>query len=211
MPQLAYLEIEAKLRVADLEALRIRLDAMPAAQCTKPRLHEYNIRYEDAGNTLTPSGIVLRLRRDHPLDGGTDRVRLTYKAPTESAQVGLQTRFEAETEVQDFDAMHTILVRMGYHAAMVYEKYRTTYTLGGAELMLDEMPFGAFVEVEGRPDTIEAVIARLSLHDARRFDVGYAALFERVKARLDLAFNDLTFENFAAIDVPPCAFDISET
>jgi adenylate cyclase class 2 len=72
--------------------------------------------------------------------------------------------------------------------------------------VLDEMPFGPFVEIEGAPAAIEPVVARLGLEGARRFTVGYLALFLYAKANLGLAFDDLTFENFQDIDVPPGAF-----
>lgn len=198
------LEIEAKLLVPNLDRLRTQLDAV----CVRPRLHEYNIRYEDSGNNLMPEDIVLRLRRDRPLDGDSDRVRLTYKAPVpeEKRSAVNKVVFEAETEVADFDTMDLILRRLGYHRAMVYEKYRTTYRVMDTELVLDEMPFGNFVEIEGAPEAIERVIEQLGLQDAERFTESYTGLFERVKSHLNLMFNDLTFENFRDIDVPPYAF-----
>ncbi|MBN1287109.1 MAG: class IV adenylate cyclase [Anaerolineae bacterium] len=204
-----HLEVEAKLRVPDLDEMRTRLNADPEATCTVPRLHEYNIRYEDAAHSLDPAGIVLRLRRDRPLYGGAARVRLTYKAPLskeQPARPGQKAMFEAETEVADFKTMDLILQRMGYHVAMAYEKYRTTYEILGTEVVLDEMPFGPFVEVEGRPDAIEAVIVRLGLDGNERFTDSYATLFEYVKIHLNLVFRDLTFENFAGVKVPAYAF-----
>jgi len=32
---------------------------------------------------------------------------------------------------------------------MMYEKYRTTFTIGSLEVVLDELPYGNFVEIEG--------------------------------------------------------------
>ncbi len=193
------LEIEAKLLVDDLDAVRARLDADAGAQLARPRQYEYNIRYEDAAESLTPAGIVLRLRQD-------DRVRLTYKARAAQVSAGAHTRFEAEVDVSDFETMDLILKRLGYRESVIYEKYRTTYTLAGAEVVLDEMPFGAFVEVEGAPEAIEEAIAQLGLEDAPRFTVGYMLLFDYVKDNLGLSFRDLSFENFRGIDVPPEAF-----
>jgi adenylate cyclase class 2 len=189
-------EIEVKLHVPDLEAVAARLDALGAV-LEKPRLHEYNIRYENAAGTLTEQKIILRLRRD-------DGVRLTYKAPQAPDAIvrGIHDRFEAETDVGDFATMNTILTRLGFQPFMVYEKYRTTYTYRGAEVVLDEMPFGNFVEVEGDEPTINRVIAELDLDAVPRIPYSYGQLFERVKAALNLSLRDLTFENFREVHVP---------
>jgi adenylate cyclase class 2 len=201
-----YLEIEAKLLVPDLAPVRARLENDALARRTKDRVHEANIRYEDARGTLTAQAVALRLRRDRPLDGGPDRVRLTYKAPAAQHSSSARTRFEAEVEVSDFETMDLILQRLGYQTVMLYEKFRTTYTLEGAEVVLDEMPFGAFVEVEGAPDAIEAAIARLGLEAMPRFTDSYVVLFAHVKHHLGLTCRDLTFANFAGVTVPAEAF-----
>ncbi|GIL13261.1 MAG: CYTH domain-containing protein [Chloroflexi bacterium] len=192
-----YTETEVKLYVPYLEAVQARLETIGAA-LVSPRVFERNVRYDNAERSLTPAGIVLRLRQD-------TRARLTYKAEGEM-QHGIVSRFEAEVEVSDFEAMETILGRLGYTPYMVYEKYRTTYELDGAEIVLDEMPYGNFVEIEGDEDTIEKVINRLGLQQAARYDGSYAVLFERVRRALGLTFTDLTFANFKDVDVPESAF-----
>lgn len=197
------IEIEAKLWVEDLARVEAALVAAGGSE-RYGRVFERNVRYEDAQHSLTPNGIVLRLRQD-------SRVRLTYKGPMfssiggESPQ-GVQSRFEAEVTVDDFATMDLILNKLGFAPFMVYEKYRTTYTLGEVEIVLDEMPYGNFVEVEGPPDQIESVIKTLNLARCRRFQDSYARLFDYVRANLDLTFTDLTFENFAGISVPLEAF-----
>ena len=189
-------ETEVKVFVPDRETVLAQLEAS-GASLKSPRVYEHNVRYEDAQETLTGSGIVLRLRQD-------TRVRLTYKAPPVEASraEGVLTRFEAEVTVDDFAIMDLILQRLGFHPYVVYEKYRTTYELGEAEIVLDEMPYGDFLEVEGPPEAIEAALSALGLHDRPRILTSYMALFERVKAVLGLAVHDLTFANFEGIDVP---------
>lgn len=192
-----YTETEVKLYVPYLEAVQARLETIGARRLS-PRTRERNVRYDNAERSMTPAGIVLRLRQDQ-------RVRLTYKAEG-SLSAGIVSRFEAEVEVSDFAAMETILAKLGYTPYMVYEKYRTTYALDGAEIALDEMPYGRFVEIEGDAGTIERVISRLSLDSAPRVDGSYAVLFERVRRALGLTFTDLTFENFKDVTVPERAF-----
>jgi adenylate cyclase, class 2 len=191
-------ETEVKIAVDSLEDIAGQLEAA-GATLVRARVYENNVRYENADETLTPNGIVLRLRQD-------DTARLTYKAPP-SADSDLPddvlTRFEAEVTVDDFDVMDLILQRLGFHPSVVYEKYRTTYQLGEAEIVLDEMPFGSFIEVEGTEPAIKATLATLGLSGAPRILASYMELFDRVKAAHDLDFHDLTFANFEDIDVSP--------
>lgn len=195
-----YTETEVKLYVPDLAVVARRLDEV-GAKLTKPRVYEINVRYDDARGKLRRGRKVLRLRRD-------SRVRLTYKDESGvEISGGARSRYEAEVEVSDFDAMEVILGKLGYHRYMTYEKYRTTYELDGAEVTLDEMPYGSFVEIEGEEDAIHAALEKLQLTDAPRLEAGYTTLFENVKHYLGLDFQDLTFANFEGVDVPKEAFD----
>ncbi len=200
------MEIEVKLLVPALASVEEKLKTL-GATLAKPRVFESNIRYDDQNGTLEATGTVLRLRRDAD-------VRLTYKAPKDQTalQAGVHKRFEAEISVSDHDTMDTILRQLGYVPSMIYEKYRTTYALDGAEIVLDEMPFGNFVEIEGADvQAVNDMVARLQLSDAPRMTASYATLFKHVKAHLSLTFRDLTFDNFTGRTVSPDAFNESET
>ncbi len=195
-----YSEIEVKLAVDDLEAVANRLESLGAA-LAKPRVYERNVRYDDSDRTMDRDGTVLRLREDN-------RIRLTYKAPLDPAAVarGVHERFEVEVVVDSFDAMETLLSRLGYHPYMVYEKYRTTYVLEGAEVVLDEMPYGTFVEIEGDEATINLLLEKLNLQDVPRLPYSYSTIFDHVRAHLGMAINDLTFANFEGVTVHRDAF-----
>jgi adenylate cyclase, class 2 len=193
-----HVEVEAKIKVKDLAEIERRLQKA-GAKLKSERVYERNVRYEDAGETLTPAGRVLRLRQDR-------QARLTYKEPHDPAGKDDWTRTELEVTVSDFDTTDLLLKKIGFHPAWIYEKYRTTYELAGCEVVLDEMPFGAFVEVEGEPDAIERALAALGLADEPRISESYSDLFFRVKERLGLPFRDLTFENFKGVKVPDEVF-----
>lgn len=185
-------ETEVKLYVPDLHVAAAQL-AAAGATLTVPRVFERNVRYEDRDNTLSSRDVVLRLRQDN-------RVRLTYKEGG-TAQDGIVSRLEAEVEVSDFEKMQFILSRLGFVPAMIYEKYRTTYHLGGTEIVLDEMPFGNFVEIEGEHQAIEAVITTLGWGANPRIPASYVRLFGFLRTRMGLKFNDMTFDNFKGITI----------
>ncbi len=194
-----YREEEMKLYVPELEPVEDRLITL-GAKLKAPRVYERNVRFENADQTMTSSGTVLRLRQD-------TRTRLTFKEGNESGSGDVMSRFEAEVEVSDYDAMYTILYKLGFMPFMIYEKYRTTYELDEVEIVLDEMPYGNFVEMEGEGSRLAPLRTQLELNDAPNFRAGYVSLFERVRRKLGLTFRDLTFDNFKGLSVPQKAFE----
>jgi adenylate cyclase class 2 len=190
-------EVEAKVYHADLDGLRQRLEALGAVLSAQ-RILERNWRYV---SPALQGEYVLRLRQD-------SRARLTYKEGAAATTDGHLTRLELETEVGDFETMHAILEKLGFHVALIYEKYRTTYTWQGAEIVLDELPYGSFVEVEGDSTTIERVLSALGLEASPRLTASYVTLFEQVKVALNLNLRDLTFSAFDGVDVPSALFGV---
>lgn len=188
------LEIEVKFLVADEGALRQRLEAAGAQQVRR-RVHEHNVRFDDEGGTLLKEGKLLRLRQD-------DAARLTFKGVAQSDRLSqAKVREELETTVGDFDLAMAILERLGFKPQQVYEKYRETFRLGDVEVVLDELPFGRFVELEGSEADIRDAAHRLDLPWEDRILDNYLLLMARAKAHFGLPFDDLTFENFAGRDV----------
>lgn len=188
------LEVEVKFLVPDLSAVRERLLAV-GAYIDKPRVHEHNIRYDNAWGGLLRKGILVRLRQD-------EIARLTYKGiPQEEVQSEAKVREELEIEVSDFATTAEILERIGFEQQQVYEKYRETFQVGKVEVVLDEMPFGNFVELEGEEKEIRKTADLLQLDWDKRILDNYLALMSRLKAHHELPFDNLTFENFADLDV----------
>ncbi len=185
-------EIEVKLHTPDLALVRKALEKAGATLQT-PRVFERNVRYENEAGTLTDEGMVLRLRQD-------DKAKLTYKAGEGSVD-GIFRRFEAEVVVSDFETMDVILRRLGYVVALIYEKYRTTYMLGDAEIVLDELPYGNFTEIEADEATIERVVEELGLGGYRRMSGSYTGIFAELKLSLGLEMRDLSFESFSGLGV----------
>jgi adenylate cyclase class 2 len=135
-------EIEKKYRVTEEEAARLRGVLRELGARDEGEVFEVNTLY--AGNSIDPGRRALRLRRE-----GGRRAVLTFKERPDSEPQAVKRRREIETEVGDADAVAAILEALGYRAALVYEKRRATFRLGGAEVVLDELPFGWFVEIEG--------------------------------------------------------------
>jgi hypothetical protein len=68
--------------------------------------------------------------------------------------------------------------------------------------MLDELPYGNFIEIEGEDrESIQTVAEKLSLYMQAAISESYSALFEKVRQALKLTFTDLVFANFAGLQI----------
>src|SRR5206468_6223443 len=139
---------------------------------------------------------LLRLRRDR-------RNRITYKEPPTQRDVDFKIMQEYEVEVSDFGQAHAILTKLGFALSLRFEKYRETFTYQGAEIVLDEVPFGTFMEIEGAREVIRELVTALGLDFAARLVASYTEIFDAVCATYKLPITDMTFETFQslAIDV----------
>lgn len=189
-----YRESEAKFLVGHREKLQARLVAL-GAELAQPRIYEINHRFDTPDRVLTREGRVLRLRRD-------SEFRLTYKDPGRR-EAGFLSRREIEFSVSDFDSASELLLALGYEIVFSYEKYRTTYAHQGVQFMLDELPYGNFVEIEGAGPALKPAAEMLGLKWEASIPRSYHDLFEDVRRRLKLPLQDLTFPAFAGIRVTP--------
>jgi len=188
-------ELEAKFYINDLSTLKARVETLGAA-LKHPRVLEINLRFDTPAGDFMRTFRALRLRQDTV-------ARVTYKGPG-TVQDGARLREELEFTVSDFDTAKAFLEALGYQVVVIYEKYRTTYTLGKLEISLDEMPYGNFVEIEG-PDgqSIQETASRLGLDWGAVILDSYLVLFDRLRQSLGLSFRDLTFSNFKGITITP--------
>ena len=152
------IEIEKKYRLTAEGAneLRARLGEV-GARAVRGEEFEENTLY--AGANLEPGRRNLRVRR---VNG---RAVLTLKERQPSADA-VKLQREDETGVEDADTLDRILRALGYAPALVYEKRRETWELDGVEVVIDELPFGWFAEIEGGRDSILRAEKKIGLEDA---------------------------------------------
>jgi adenylate cyclase class 2 len=104
--------------------------------------------------------------------------------------------------VEDFEKAKRFLEALGYQKLVYYEKYRTTYEWNETLIMLDELPYGNFVEIEGETvDAIRAAAGQFHLNWETTIGTSYHALFERARKALNLSIQDLSFAEFKNIKV----------
>ena len=183
-------EIEAKFYVRDLAKIEARLRELKA-RLIQPRVHEKNIRFDTPGHSLSKENRALRLRQD-------DQIRMTYKGAS-AVKDGVSDRLEIEFALDDFQKAGEFLEALGYEPIFFYEKYRATYELDNTHIMLDELPYGEFVEIEGESiEAIREIAERLHLKWDAAIGTSYHALFQRVCKARGLEPTQLTFAEFGA-------------
>ena len=178
-------EIEAKFLLPHLADVRLRV-LSGGGRLVEPRSLELNLRFDDNAGHLAAGGRVLRLRRDRT-------TRLTYKAPGPTAE----ERAEMELEIDSADGGRQLLEALGYRVVAAYEKYRETFAFGDERVMLDELPFGYFVEIEAASvNRLRTAAEGLGLPWESRLQASYLDLFYALRPVLGLQAEEATFAAF---------------
>jgi adenylate cyclase class 2 len=164
------IEVEKKYRLTEhqRDAVLQRLSVVGAE--LEGEDFEENLVF--GSKALEIGSCVLRLRR---VEG---RATLTYKKALPGGSSFKQRR-EEETVLADPEAMEAILLALGFTRALVYEKRRQRWRLEKAEIVIDVLPFGLFMEIEGRVSDIKAAEQTLGLKGLRAEPATYPQLTER--------------------------------
>lgn len=157
--QKKHLEIEVKLKIANVPKLR--------AQIKKLGFHELCHReFEDNWLLDFPRKLLFKKRcllRVRQFEG---KSVLTFKGPrVESAH--FKIREELETEVADAATFQQILKRLGLVPVFRYQKYRSLFANEKSGkpkrvvICIDETPIGNYLEIEGQPESIGVIAQQL--------------------------------------------------
>lgn len=161
------IEIEKKYRLDKkrLVELAAKLGELGAAFTNE--VFEEN--YLHRGGVLDERGAVLRLRKTN------EKTIFTYKEKVVN-DTDFKHQIEFETEVSNVEATEHIIEKLGYKLAVIYEKHRKTWHFGNVEVVLDELPFGYYMEIEGPVDDILAAEKLLEIEDLETEARGYPRL-----------------------------------
>jgi adenylate cyclase class 2 len=110
------------------------------------------------GGKLDENNAVLRIRT---IESGSF---LTYKKRIEN-QFDVKRQIEIETKCDDPAALAEIITNLGFVPRLVYEKRRQTWRFRSVEILLDELPFGLFMEIEGSITAIKEAEMILGFED----------------------------------------------
>ena len=183
------MEVEAKFQLPSHYSIRQRIIELGGHPLTG-RYLEKNTRLDTPDGRLAVDHTLLRLRQGQ-------QNKLTVKQGTDI----YETRHEYEIEIDDYQKALVLLGALGYQKTVIYEKYREVFGLRDQSLMLDEMPYGFFLEVEGHDlEPIRQLAVELGLDWSQRVRRSYVAIFQWLRDELGLEFEDATFSNFSSIE-----------
>ncbi|MEN9563411.1 MAG: hypothetical protein RIR73_1655 [Chloroflexota bacterium] len=187
-------ETEVKFYVKNLSRVEMRLRELKA-HLIQARAHEINLRFDTSHGNLRKELKVLRLRKD-------TEAKFTFKGPSVEHSDGVLSRKEIEFTVGSFEAAKEFLEALGFNVVAFYEKYRTTYEVNDVHIMLDELPYGNFVEIEGENvNTLRNVAKLLSLKWETAVNAGYLVLFDRIAIKYKLMAGQLSFEALKGLSI----------
>lgn len=161
------IEIEKKYRIDKKIIVELTAKLADIGAAFSYEVFEEN--YLHRGGLLDGRSATLRVRK-------TDfRTTLTYKekVPTEN---DFKHQIEFETDVSNVEATESIIEKLGYKLSVIYEKHRKAWDFNNVEIVLDELPFGYYMEIEGSVEDIGTVEQLLG---ADKFEVeprGYPRL-----------------------------------
>jgi adenylate cyclase class 2 len=167
-------EIEAKLKVDSLTEIEHKLGELGAEFLGEQLQTDYF--FDNVNATLTKTDKCLRLRKQ--MAEKSESSFLTYKGAKEKSL--LKKRQEIESEINDADSIHKLLLALGYKQVSIVEKKRRLWLFRNCEVALDQLPLlGNFVEIEG-PDEekISNVQNSLGLTDLPHISKSYASLLK---------------------------------
>ena len=187
-----HLETEVKFFLKDVSSIRKRIIELGAGSVG--RVFETNILFEDKNKSLIRKKSLLRLRQD-------TKTTLTFKSQPHEKDNHFKILKELEVEASDFSTMKLILESLGFHNELIYEKWRETFILSSTSFCLDTLPYGEFLEIEGKKEDIKKLAAKINLEWRKRIILNYHEIFNIIKEKLNLSFPDVTFSNFKNIKV----------
>lgn len=161
------IEIEKKYRLNKKRL--VELTAKLGELGAKFAYETFEENYLHRGGILDLRGAVLRLRKTET------KTTLTYKERVAS-ESEFKHQIEFETVVSDVEATENIIEKLGYKLAVVYEKHRKSWYLGNVEVVLDELPFGYYMEIEGAVEDILEAEKLLEITDLELEARGYPRL-----------------------------------
>lgn len=121
------------------------------------------------GKILFETGAVLRVRKTQ------DKTILTYKRRIQN-EFNIKQQIEHETEISDAGELEKIIENLSFEKVLVYEKRRKTWHFRAVEIVLDELPFGDFMEIEGSITAIAEAEMFLGIEDFETEHATYPAL-----------------------------------
>ena len=164
--------------------IKIKIDQELFKNFTKNKPFHFEKTYgyftENYGNMV--KGIFPRIKDM----GNTALVSVKVKVENNSKMFE-RDEYEFEIESSKVESARLMFKALGYCIEHVFEKRRYILeSLNNCDFVIDELPFGYFVELEGSEEDIEKSIKELNLEDNIKINGAYLKLWENYKKENNL-------------------------
>ncbi len=169
-------EIEVKIRLENKKETQKRLLELGCSIKGLDFQRQYRIRQESL--ELFNRGIFPRVRENN-----TGKGTFTIKVKTskvDDSEMAYFERDEYEVEISDGKELAKMLDLLGFSDQQIMEKYRQTWNVfdSNVDIIIDSLPFGDYLEIEGGKKEIEKMLKNLDLQEFPRETTAYWIVYE---------------------------------
>ena len=177
-----YQEIELKFRLKNPKTFHKKLKEKKAKFLGKT--FERTVRFDTPQGKLEKEGKFLRVRT------GFKRT-LTFKRKIEDKE--FRAREEIELEISSPQKMIDILKNLGLTRILIMEKYREKWQFQKTEIVIDKLPMGNYIEIEGEKDSIKKAIKVLGLNFKDKITKTYWDLWREFARKKEIRDKNIVF------------------
>ncbi len=182
------IEVKIKLNKGEREGIRLKLNEFSSAT---PLLKETTYGFFTEDRQSIEKGIFPRIKEFRNNNEGL----LTVKVKKENNKDYFR-RDEYEIKINDVKFFRDFLKIVGYGKEIIFEKERESWKIPDSVLVnLDILPFGEFIEIEGKPEQIEKMAKELGLESRERTIKAYLALWDDYRKENNISEENCLFKN----------------
>ncbi|MDD5606638.1 MAG: class IV adenylate cyclase [Candidatus Pacebacteria bacterium] len=180
-------EIEIKFEVKNSDSIRKILSKYRAKFTGKA--FERTVRFDTLDKGLEKNQKFLRVRTGF-------KNTITFKQKIENKR--FRERKEIELEIKDPEKMIMILKSLGFTKILIMEKYREKWLFENTEIVIDKLPMGTFIEIEGSEKSIDKVVEILNLDSEERILGTYWDLWRDFTKKKKINQENIVFKKKSA-------------
>lgn len=135
---------------------------------------EKTIRYDNDDLKCSNNGIFIRTK------SGMKNVLTLKEIPTDSSNTSFE-RITTEVEVDNINKIGYILEKIGLTKKFIMEKYRLFFKYDNVDILIDELPFGIYLEIKGEDNEINRVTKMLNIDEADLIKMTYWDIYDKIK------------------------------
>ena len=135
---------------------------------------EKTIRYDNDDLKCSNNGIFIRTK------SGMKNVLTLKEIPTDSSNTSFE-RITTEVEVDNINKIGYILEKIGLTKKFIMEKYRLFFKCDNVDILIDELPFGIYLEIKGEDNEINRITKMLNIDETDLIKMTYWDIYDKIK------------------------------